>query len=720
MWKKYQFKINLRIRTYILILFAVLLGLIILPIIIFNSYISDKLLFDSATKNVRLSSLIMLNKIVDYFQPITNQTLITQEFIHEGIITPADNLAFRRYVVGLSKIEHVYTVFWADKDGTFYLVTYNRGSNELSNAVLYQASSGKKSIQRMLDREGNVLQSKFIPSIPFDARNRPWYQDVVKKNSQRWSEIFRPILFGSLLPKNREVLVVNSSVPVYNKQGAFLGVFGIAVDLTDLDAFLRTLVKGKKGAQVILLDHLGNVIAPNNLEWYRHRDALFSKVQNVTEIENPWVKASFRDYLDRYESVFQNDYHTTLFSFTYEGKHYIAFYTDLEKNVKQQWHLGVILPKAQVFAIQKRFIVFALSVTLFVFLVGAFFVLLLSRKVSGPITALAQDATRIVKDFNFEEKCTQAQTTIKEIILLQRAFEVMKKGLQSFTRYIPKALIDKIIKQEIVPKVGGVSQKITLLFADIQGFTTLSENIAPRHLMFFLSEYLEVMTKVIIKYNGTVDKYIGDAIMAFWGAPSHDEHHELHACQCAIELLSALNTLNQQWQAKGLPTIRLKIGIHTGKVLVGNVGSSDRLNYTAIGDSVNLTSRIESLNPYYKTHIIVTEATYVAVTRQCAFRLLDYVAVRGKHHPVYIYELLGLKTEENTPAQEKYDHLFREAFDNYQKGAWDDALLLFESLKRDYPEDFLIDLFINRCRNFNENSPTDWNGAWSMDTKYPS
>jgi len=193
----------------------------------------------------------------------------------------------------------------------------------------------------------------------------------------------------------------------------------------------------------------------------------------------------------------------------------------------------------------------------------------------------------------------------------------------------------------MIAEVGGKKQNITVLFTDITNFTEITEQTNPEQLMIHLSAYLNILTQCIQHNQGNIDKYIGDAIMAFWGAPLDDPDHIAHACQAALDCQREVHRINKQWEDQGKPILKTRFGLNAGDAIVGNMGSSDRLNYTALGDTVNLASRLEALNKTYQTEIIVSESVYKACSDKFIFKPLGTVQVRGKHQTTTIYELIG-------------------------------------------------------------------------------
>ena len=224
-------------------------------------------------------------------------------------------------------------------------------------------------------------------------------------------------------------------------------------------------------------------------------------------------------------------------------------------------------------------------------------------------------------------------------VIIYRIFteEKQKKEIKGmFSKYVNPNVVDQLLENP--PELGGVDKSITVLFSDVKGFTTLSEMLTPQELVHHLNEYLSAMTDIVFKYEGTLDKYVGDAIMCFWGAPKVQEKHALLACSAALEMMEKLHALNQAWSPER--QISIRIGLNSGIMTVGNVGSNVKMNYTLMGDNVNLGSRLEGVNKEYNTNIIISEYTYALVKKDVFVRELDYIRVKGKLKPVVIYELL--------------------------------------------------------------------------------
>jgi len=242
--------------------------------------------------------------------------------------------------------------------------------------------------------------------------------------------------------------------------------------------------------------------------------------------------------------------------------------------------------------------------------------------------------------FNYSVPAVSALLTFVLIIIYRVVTEEKDKRMirSMFSRYVSPGVVNEILQNP--PELGGVDKELTVFFSDIRGFTTLSEALTPQELVAHLNLYLTAMTNVILEFQGTLDKYVGDEIMCFWGAPLPQADHAYLACRCAIRQIDRLNELNAGWPPE--KQIKIGIGINSGIMTVGNMGSLGRMNYTLMGDNVNLGARLEGTNKQYLTQIIISEYTYGLVKNRVIARELDTIRVKGKNKPVVIYELLDI------------------------------------------------------------------------------
>jgi adenylate cyclase len=285
-----------------------------------------------------------------------------------------------------------------------------------------------------------------------------------------------------------------------------------------------------------------------------------------------------------------------------------------------------------------------------------------------------------------------------------------------FGQYVPPELVDEMSKDPEKFSMEGESREMTVLFTDVRGFTTISEGLDPKALSQLMNEFLTPLTAIIYKHRGTIDKYMGDCIMAFWGAPLTDTNHARNGVLAGLEMQRTLKALQPQFKARNWPEIRIGVGLNTGRMSVGNMGSRIRLAYTVMGDAVNLASRLEGITKEYGADIIVGEDTKASVP-DVVFREIDRVRVKGKDTAVTIYEPLGLE-EEVAKATLDETRAFHEALQLYRAQEWDMAERRLRELKDGSTDARVYETFLERIEFLRVNPPAPaWDGAFTFQTK---
>jgi adenylate cyclase len=311
-------------------------------------------------------------------------------------------------------------------------------------------------------------------------------------------------------------------------------------------------------------------------------------------------------------------------------------------------------------------------------------------------------------------------STAYRVAIEQRQARALQTALASV---IPPRIAQEIGRNPERVRMGGERRVISVLFTDLKGFTSFSETVEPELLSRIITEYLDAMTRVVFDLGGTVDKFVGDAVMAFWNAPLDDPDHARHACEAALQMQAALAQLGDRWESEGLPRQFMRIGINTGPASVGNMGSSRRFAYTALGDAVNLAARLEPLNNEYGTSICISQSTVDAISESDVFlvRALDLVAVKGKRQAVAVFELIGRRddpalVERYAPMLKIYEH----AMQLYQGQHFVAAAELFAQVAGagNNGPDTPSTLYIERCRDLLLSPPDGaWDGVYSMKHK---
>ncbi len=306
------------------------------------------------------------------------------------------------------------------------------------------------------------------------------------------------------------------------------------------------------------------------------------------------------------------------------------------------------------------------------------------------------------------------------VLQMSYGFLIESRGKRAlakqFGQYIPPELVGEMDENATEISMDGESREMTVLFSDVRGFTTISEGLDPKELTQLMNEFLTPITQVIHKNRGTIDKYMGDAVMAFWGAPLNDPNHAKNALLASLEMIKVLDEKQADFQKRGWPEIKVGVGINTGEMNVGNMGSEFRVAYTVMGDTVNLGSRLESLTKQYGVSIIVGENTKKTVS-EFEYIELDQVRVKGKEQPTKIYEPLGFSIELD-PAVKKEVRHFKQALEMYRRQSWDAAEQAIFSLSRSNPERKLYQIYMERIMYYRQNPPGDnWDGVWTHTSK---
>ncbi|CAL7963801.1 adenylate cyclase [Gammaproteobacteria bacterium] len=694
------------IKFSILSLVLSLLISITLAIVTIYHYTISNILITSTKNTLEQASEHISEEILKYLLPLHHISYVGAYAIQNNTVIPKNSPEFVNFLYSLVTVtEDICTIFFVNTNGDAIGIQRSDDKNHFSiNSTLYSINGTKVMQDLYSDSNLNVSLGKpvYIRSEPIthttDLRLKPWYQQTTT-NQETYTWLTYPTPIASTVHTNAP-FVVATLHPVYSSTGKVRGVFGVSMPLNKLHNFVNQ-IKPTDNSFVFVCNEKQQVLSAYSAKNDLDKDY---RIPFLFELNVPWVETSYNLYLKNKQP---------LFFFNFQGKKYIAVYRDIQHKIVKDdplWQVGIVTPVDDVIAPLKVDILYTLLALIIAVSIGIVLAIILSSGLSAPIIYLAEDA-RLFCKFRFNE-IKNTVSHITEISLIMDAFAKMKTALSSFKRYMPSALVKNLILSGKIAEVGGENKKVTLLFSDIENFTPLSEKMLPSDLMHYLSEYFEVVTKTILSNGGTVDKYIGDGVLAFWGAPIDDSEHALHCCKTALELQTVFKTLNSSWRLKGKPELMTRIGINTGEVIVGNVGSEDRLNYTVVGDPVNLASRLEPLNKTYGTYTLVSEFTYNIVKDSFKFRLLDKVRVKGKIKGIYIYELLG-----NADMPSEYTNLFNNAFAKYENANWQEALETFRQLATKYPNDKLPKVFINRCIQFTDTPPTSWDGYWVMEEK---
>lgn len=340
-------------------------------------------------------------------------------------------------------------------------------------------------------------------------------------------------------------------------------------------------------------------------------------------------------------------------------------------------------------------------------------IVLVARRLARPLAGLARATDRIAQlDLDAP---VSAPTRIAEIATLGNSLDRMSTALAQMAKFVPKSLVQDLVRSGRSVDVGGERRPIALLFTDVKDFTPIADGLAPEMLMAQMSEYFDALVRVILAHGGTVDKFVGDAVFAFWNAPHRQDDYTLLAARAALAIRDASNALNARWRAHGQPVWFTRIGVHAGEAVVGNVGSSDRLDYTAIGDTVNMGSRIEGLNKVYGTQVLASEAAVRALAGHVALRPIDVVVPKGAAAPLEVFELRG---NSGAPDDSALIAAWGEIIADYRAGEWARAGQRLAAFRSRWPHDGPAAVYASRVAALTaQPPPAEWDGVTRFSEK---
>lgn len=662
-------------------------------------------------------SKFSVSKVISYLNQAQLVTRLGANLVKEKMPISNQNHSLIAFMEGILKAyPYLSSIYIGTEDGKFLQVsslnpssTYRTdpsrslpGGSIVSIRFIDREGDKVSEVWEYQDTEGKVLDQENIPKVMYNHLIRDWYVSVSQSRAPQWSDVY---VFSSTKKPG-----ITTGYPLIDTQGNLTGVIAVDIEMGAISEFLSGTRLSKDYAAFIMTEK-EEVIASTDKSQMVKVEGEKIRAINLNEINDKRIILGYQK--------FRNDQKDN-FTFEKDGIEYISSFSFFPKTFEKKWSIGLIAPIDTFVGSIKDTQRKILFITFLIFLVSVALIGYIARRIARPIILLSEEATRI-KNFELNNN-EEVRTDIYELQLLNNSISSMRMSMRAFSKFIPKVLVAKLLKTNQTVKIGGKLRRVTLLFSDIVNFTTVSENYSPEKLVLHLSEYFEEVTQIIMKANGTIDKYIGDAVMAFWGAPIMDKDQALNACRAALSLQLRLSNLNRQWAIEGKPVLETRIGIHTGNVIVGNMGSSDRMNYTALGDTVNLAARLEGTNKMYHTHTIISEEVFQEVQDRCLVRPIDFVAVKGKTKAVKIYELVGIFHDDPallpTETQVNYCHLFTKAFQLYTERRWDAAISLLEDIKAHYGENFTTTLYLERCIHFKENPPPeDWDGVMHLTEK---
>src|SRR5258708_14004132 len=623
---------KLRLRPSILVLFVLLTVPVFFPIIAVTYLSNDTIARSNAEELVERCRIDAVEDIRNVFDPIKSLVRSAAVVGDEQRDFYSDNRSLRYLLSILLHNERIVSVYAGMADGSF------RQARRIDPTVEIQGKpppEGVKYAYRWIEppkastpgdryafldaNEKELARSDQATS--YDPRTRFWYRLTAREDSL---VITDPDVFAAL------GLIGFTVAAPFHASGKVVGI--VAIDLT-LDGLSEYLAERKisPGTLSYILDQQGRVIANSErAKTYTNENGQV-ELQHITSLGNelPAIAFSSRPR--------QNE---TLFSFAHAGQRYVASLSTLPPQFGKRWQLFIVTPLRDFTSTlernNNRLLIFGLIAIALQILVIYF----LSTVISSPLEKLALKVARI-QEFS-SENLPPLESPIPEVAILSRAIATLDTAIKSFAAFVPVSLVKQLLESDQKLELGGHSRFLTIFFSHLAAFSTLSQKLPPPDLLLRVSAYLEIVTKIVNEEAGTIDKFIGDGVMAFWGAPALLEDHAWHACVAALRIQHGMKVMNDRWNEQELKPLNIRIGIHSDAVLVGNLGSKERMGYTVIGDGVNVASRLEGINKEFGTRICISNSVFKEAGERLCVRPIDDVTVKGRRAKIPIYELLGV------------------------------------------------------------------------------
>jgi len=495
--------------------------------------------------------------------------------------------------------------------------------------------------------------------------------------------------------------------------------------LMDLSRFTANLRPSPNGRVFVLYSDGSLLGLPADERWddpERVRDVLRNPAErrgDATEADREAVLSTASELglpaVDRAVDAWRNGATAEVDHFDYVsgGETWWGGFRPFDVGDQRLW-IGVVVPERDFLTQAEQQRTQVMVVAGLALLIAVMMTPILARRYSRPLEKLAEQSAR-VRELRLSD-ATDVQSPLREVSELAQANAQMITALESFSRYVPMDLVRQLMHRGEVARIGGRDAELTILFTDIAGFTSVSERMPPQELTVHMADYFSAMLEELHREHATVDKFVGDAIVAFWGAPEPDPNQARHAVRAVLRCHERLRRLSEEWKTRGLPALPTRFGLNAGPAVVGNVGAPDRLNYTVLGDTVNMASRLEALNGRYGTSILATGKVVEAAGPEFAWRRVDRVAVKGKTEALAIYEPLGEAARVSPAVLERARH-YEEALAEYAQGCFAAAAERLEALLREAP-DPTAERLLRRCREYVATPPgPGWEGVTVYDSK---
>jgi class 3 adenylate cyclase/ABC-type nitrate/sulfonate/bicarbonate transport system substrate-binding protein len=486
--------------------------------------------------------------------------------------------------------------------------------------------------------------------------------------------------------------IISLRIPIF-RGVEFLGCASANITVDVLSRFLDRSRASARSTTFVADRSNGKIIAfPDKQKGVRIENGKL-KIATLADVDDPDVREA-----NRQRARTGND--RFVFRSPTNGEDLIAAFANFPSGFGQPWQVITLTPIDDFVGTLKATNRLMMVVIIGLTMVELFFIYFASRRLSRPVENVSQQL-QAIESLNFDTPA-RPPSNIQEIAKLESAASLLRTSLKSFSSFVPLDVVRQLIKSGIPLTLGVEPRFLTVFFSDLENFSSHSETLAPDDLLVQISTYLEEVSSAISQEGGTVDKFIGDGVMAFWNAPVQRPDHVLRACAAAVRALRRMERVNNSWEAEGRPRIQIRIGLNCANVLVGNIGSSNRLSYTALGDGVNVAARLEGINKLFGTTICISDSIYDQVEADILARPIKRVQVKGRKTEFMIYELLALRTRDDPDLRlrdrnEQLSAMTWLASQKFEAGDFSAAELAYREILKEFPEDSLAGSMIAEC-----------------------
>lgn len=616
----------------------------------------------------------IVSAVGDQLQSITTEArsamIAVRTLFAESVLDPRD--ARKRESVFLSQLQAQPTISWIAfgwPDGSFF------AGHKLGDAAIemLDITGGEPKLRiDQYEYEGNEirLKDRRVEDTHYSVIDQDWYHGANQSNEERWSTLTQHP--GG----ERPAVAFSAPIDIDQKRA---GVLAIIIELTRVSNFLSQLTVGKS-AGAFILDRDGTAIAAPD----SNADEL-----NALKTDHPLFAVAvdaIKQAGSGYDTSNGQAFHTEV---NRDGRSYKAVLTPISF---PGWSLVTVIPESEFLGpVQMTIRRLLIGLAALIVIAGLLSAWLAQRWIAAPLIRVVNEI-RHVERFDLD-KVQRHPSRLTEIKNLSGAIADMALALAAFRKYIPADLVKRLISDGTGAQLGGAVRPMTVMFVDLAGFTGMSERMGDR-IIPLISRYFDVVSSEIQGHGGTIDKFIGDAVMAFWGAPAANPDHAIDGCRSALACLRAISDSGLV-DDQGEP-VKIRIGINSGDMLVGNIGSEVRLNYTVIGDAVNIASRLEGANKVYGSRIIIGPETRRLAGDQVCVRELDRLAVYGRAGGLQIYELLGMANE--TTGSSDWVEFYETGLASYRARNFSAAIVDFEKAQSLRQHDQASSMMIERCK----------------------